>query len=682
MRISKANKIKRKWGVIIILSILLAAIPFSQKEVHAWTDENIGFITELDENATDGNGNPLINICNYRGSEENLVIPEKIDGHQVFQIYNWDIYGTDHRSTKSIEIQGNYIFLGNINSDDYNSENVFYACKNLENIIISKNNYKYTSVDGVVYSKDMTEIVACPAGKTSITIPDTVTRIGNSAFRGCEKLKEINIPAGVTEIGSYAFAGCTNLNKIVIPEGVLYMEFGALFNCTSLTEIVIPSSLTYITAALSCLDSLKSIKVDEDNARYASKDGVLYSKDMTILFLCPTQIEKNELIIPDGVSKICDGAFSGCTNLTSIQLPNSLEHIGICAFSRCTGLQKVIMPDELTYMGGNIFDGCSSLKSIVIPKGVKSLYSAEFRYCTSLTSVYIPDGVKEIGSNIFTECINLEKITIPESVENIRNDAFDGCDKLIIYCYSGSYAQSYAKENNIPYRLIDIMGWKYDSTGWWYDNGDGTYPKSTWQNIDGSWYYFNNSGYMTTGWLQDGNKWYYLESNGKMATGWKQISGSWYYFESSGVMAANKWVNSVYYMKSNGAMAVNEWVDGGRYYVDSNGKWVPNKTKATWKKDAKGWWYDNGDGTYPKSTWKSIDGSWYYFNNSGYMVTGWLNDGGKWYYLETSGKMATSKWINGTYYVKANGVMAVSEWVDVGRYYVDANGKWVVNKTA
>ena len=230
-----------------------------------------------------------------------------------------------------------------------------------------------------------------------------------------------------------------------------------------------------------------------------------------------------------------------------------------------------------------------------------------------------------------------------------------------IYCGRSQYTASWIKDDN----------------GWKYRNEDGTYVNNGWKAISSKWYYFNNSGYMVTGWLQDGNKWYYLESTGKMATGWKQISGSWYYFESSGLMAANKWVDGVYYMKANGTMAVNEWVDGGRYYVDSNGKWIPNKTKASWKKDSKGWWYDNGDGTYPKSTWKSIDGSWYYFNNSGYMVTGWLNDGGKWYYLESNGKMASSKWINGTYYVKANGVMATNEWVDGGRYYVDANGKWV-----
>ena len=478
--------------------------------------------------------------------------------------------------------------------------------------------------------------------------------------------------------------------EIVIPSeingyAVKMIKYGTFESYTSLTKITLPASITNIDEKFRGCINLKSITVDTNNANFASKDGILFNKDMTTLLRCPAQIDKTEFIItdgvteigecafegctgltkieiPDSVKKIDDIAFSGCTGLADIRLPKNLDYLGAFVFGNCTGLQNVTMPDEMTQLGVCLFDGCSSLKSIVIPKGVTNLYNGEFRDCTSLTSIDIPDGVVQIGVETFAGCTNLEKINIPRSVEVISSDAFIKSDKVVIYCYSGSYAENFAKENNLPYRLIDVMGWKKDSTGWWYDNGDGTYPKSTWKQIDGSWYYFNNSGYMATGWLKDGGKWYYLESNGKMAS--------------------NKWVNSVYYMKSNGAMAVSEWVDGGRYYVDLNGKWVPNKTKATWKKDAKGWWYDNGDGTYPKSAWKSIDGSWYYFNNSGYMVTGWLNDGGKWYYLESNGRMASSKWIGGTYYVKANGVMAVSEWVDGGRYYVDVNGKWVANKTA
>ena len=139
--------------------------------------------------------------------------------------------------------------------------------------------------------------------------------------------------------------------------------------------------------------------------------------------------------------------------------------------------------------------------------------------------------------------------------------------------------------------------WKKNSKGWWYDYGDGSYPVSKfesingsvyyfngsgymvtgWQKIDGSWYYFGAGGAMQTGWQKIGGKWYYMNESGVMQTGWKKISGRWYYFEGSGAMAANKWVGN-YYLKGNGSMATNTWI--GKYYVGPDGKWIPGYKAA------------------------------------------------------------------------------------------------------
>ncbi len=235
----------------------------------------------------------------------------------------------------------------------------------------------------------------------------------------------------------------------------------------------------------------------------------------------------------------------------------------------------------------------------------------------------------------------------------------------------------------IPGKVKVTGSWLKDNTGWWYRNTDGTYPRNQWQYIDGNWYHFDQNGYMQTGWLQLGNTWYYLKPSGAMAIGWEKVGGDWYYLNSVGVMQTgwlqlgNTWYylkpsgamaigwekvggdwyylnssgamqtgwlqlgNTWYYLKSSGAMASNEWVDGGVYYVDANGIYIPGKTQTTgsWQKDNTGWWYRNADGSYPTDKWEEINSKWYHFNTSGYMETGWITTGDLWYHLAESGEL-------------------------------------------
>ena len=170
---------------------------------------------------------------------------------------------------------------------------------------------------------------------------------------------------------------------------------------------------------------------------------------------------------------------------------------------------------------------------------------------------------------------------------------------------------------------------------------------------------------VTTGWVQNGSNWSYYDENGKAVTGWLQYgtNHAWYYFDENGVMQTG-WVqygtnHAWYYFDENGVMQTG-WVQYGTNHA----------------------WYYFGAGGEMKTGWQLVGGKWYYMDKTGgEMKTGWLKDGGKWYYLnKPNGDMAVSKWI-GNYYVKASGVMATSEWVDGGKYYVDANGLWVPNKT-
>ena len=179
--------------------------------------------------------------------------------------------------------------------------------------------------------------------------------------------------------------------------------------------------------------------------------------------------------------------------------------------------------------------------------------------------------------------------------------------------------------------------WKKDSKGWWYKNADGTYPADKWQKIDGKWYHFDADGYMQTGWLKDAGKWYYLNSGGIMQTGWQKIDGKWYYFKSGGDMVkgwqkidgdwyyfnnggdmATGWKEisgKTYYLKPSGVMAANEWCKG--WWLNKNGTWT-YKYKASWKKDSKGWRYEDTSGWYAKNATYTIDGKEYKFDANGY----------------------------------------------------------------
>ena len=141
--------------------------------------------------------------------------------------------------------------------------------------------------------------------------------------------------------------------------------------------------------------------------------------------------------IPNSVTSIGSSAFSDCTSLTSVTIPNSVTSIGSSAFSGCTSLTSVTIPNSVTWIGEYAFSGCSSLTSVTIPNSVTSIGGNAFSGCTSLTSVTIPNSVKSISSYAFQYCSSLTSVTIPNSVTSIGNCAFAYCPDLAdVYCYA------------------------------------------------------------------------------------------------------------------------------------------------------------------------------------------------------------------------------------------------------
>ena len=174
---------------------------------------------------------------------------------------------------------------------------------------------------------------------TSVSIPDSVSSIGECAFQFCDNLTSVNIPYNVTEIHSAAFEECTSLTSITIPDSVTTIGDYAFFNCTSLTSITIPESVTTIgSSAFRNCTNLTGIWVDENNLNYCSDNkGILFNKDKTLLLQAPGTIS-GDYAVPDSTITIGANAFMNCTRLTSVIIPDSVTTIGLQAFRNCTAL--------------------------------------------------------------------------------------------------------------------------------------------------------------------------------------------------------------------------------------------------------------------------------------------------------------------------------------------------------
>jgi len=130
------------------------------------------------------------------------------------------------------------------------------------------------------------------------------------------------------------------------------------------------------------------------------------------------------------VTSIGERAFDGCSELTSITIPNSVTSIGKDAFQNCTSLTSINIPNSVTYIGNKAFQYCRQLTSITIPNSVKRIGEKTFRYCSGLISVVIPNSMTSIGTSAFKECTSLASITIPSSVTYIGSEAFTACSSL------------------------------------------------------------------------------------------------------------------------------------------------------------------------------------------------------------------------------------------------------------
>ena len=253
---------------------------------------------------------------------------------------------------------------------------------------------------------------------SSVVIPDrvahvgkvySVTSISNGAFSGAS-FASVHIPNTVTFIGEGAFRLCGSLSSITIPSNVLLIGDHAFSECGSLKEIL----------------------VEDSNTRYASADGALYDKDLSTLICCPGG--KESVSIPNTTKSIADRAFYWCRKLISVEIPESVTSIGEYAFDNCSNLSTIDMPNSVKLLSSGAFLGCSSLTHINIDS-VTTIDSQVFSVCSSLKSISMK-SVTSIGDEAFYQCQALESVDIPSGVTYIGNYAFYGCYSLkSVYCH-------------------------------------------------------------------------------------------------------------------------------------------------------------------------------------------------------------------------------------------------------
>ena len=371
-------------------------------------------------------------------------------------------------------------------------EGAFFTCNSLGAINVDSSNTRYSSIDGILFDKDKTQLIRYPTNKreSSYRIPSTITHIGFGAFYGCSSLKDVTIPDGVTTISKYAFE-CSNLSGIMIPDSV-----------TNIGEDAFYDSAIY-------------------NDKSNWEDDVLYIGKHLIATKGSFQSSKSSYTIKSGTKTIADYAFKNCPNLTHVIIPNSVTSIGDGVFKNSNyatayykescelwdkisiGRDNSRLTDNVVceylsdrpyyrpyscgknlvatlYLDGElVINGTGSMTNWESPSAIpwdakRSLINKvtigdevtrigdyALFFCSNLTSVAIPDSVTSIGKYAFKLCPKLGEIFVPLSVTKLADSAFDKTDAKII-CFENSAAHKFAVDKGMRFELVKATLDKYN----------------------------------------------------------------------------------------------------------------------------------------------------------------------------------------------------------------------------
>lgn len=265
----------------------------------------------------------------------------------------------------------------------------WYSLSNLEEITVSPDNEYYASKDGVLFNKDMTELIAypCKRGGTFYAVPGGVKIIHDQAFAEAS-LEKLVLSRSVEELGMECFCYMPNIKRLYITERIHSIGEGAFEDCRSLSEI----------------------KVSPRNKHFIDCGGVLFTKDKKTLMFIPNGSGHTHYSVPEGVSKLAECALNGHQTIKTVSLPKSLKEIGTRAFSDCAVLESLDIPDSVTKIGSLAFAYAEQLKTLRLPKKIKELSNGELENCERLEKVYFPKSVESIGRFLFNRCSSIREV--------------------------------------------------------------------------------------------------------------------------------------------------------------------------------------------------------------------------------------------------------------------------------
>ena len=288
---------------------------------------------------------------------------------------------------------------------------------------------------------------------TSVTMYDSIIRIGELAFDGCSNLEEVTFGDGLHTISKGAFDYCSSLKSLTIPESVYDIADGAFRSCAVLESITVAQGNTAYYSRDNCIiKRMNNTLVLGCKSSVIPADGSVTVIGNSAFYDCEGLIS---LTVPGSIKEISSNAFSSCSNLQSVTIQSGVEIISNDAFYRCENLINLTIPDSVTLLGNYAFRYCDKIENVSAPLSVLSgitrsglktvvitggdtIENRLFSNCTNLKSVIIGDSVTSIGNYAFVSCYGLESVTIGKGMTDIGNFAFSYCYALKDIYYNGT----------------------------------------------------------------------------------------------------------------------------------------------------------------------------------------------------------------------------------------------------